>query len=82
VHQQLEDSVYQIAEAKFVAEAMIGVEPNNYGGMVCAFITSAEYQRRFSPVLTHSNSECQAVNVSVSAPQIKATVLAADDDGE
>lgn len=26
--------------------------------MVCAFITSAEYQQRFSPVVTHSNSEC------------------------
>jgi hypothetical protein len=26
--------------------------------MVCSFITSAEYQRRFSPVVTHSNDEC------------------------
>ncbi len=26
--------------------------------MVCAFITSAEYQQRFSPVVTRSNSEC------------------------
>jgi hypothetical protein len=26
--------------------------------MVCAFITSAEYQQRFSPAVTHSNSEC------------------------
>ena len=26
--------------------------------MVCSFITSAEYQNRFSPVVTHSNSEC------------------------
>ena len=33
-------------------------DTNNYRGMVCSFITSAEYQRRFSPVLTHSNSEC------------------------
>jgi glucose/arabinose dehydrogenase len=32
--------------------------PNNYRSMVCAFITSAEYQDRFSPVRTHSNSEC------------------------
>ena len=30
----------------------------NHRGMVCSFITSAEYQRRFSPVVTHSNSEC------------------------
>jgi subtilisin family serine protease len=26
--------------------------------MVCSFITSDEYQQRFSPVVTHSNSEC------------------------
>jgi hypothetical protein len=26
--------------------------------MVCAFITSAEYQQRFSPIVTRSNSEC------------------------
>ena len=34
-------------------------EPNNYRGMVCAFITSDEYQNRFSPLSTHSNTECQ-----------------------
>jgi len=27
--------------------------------MVCSFITSTEYQQRFSAVVTHSNSECQ-----------------------
>lgn len=27
--------------------------------MVCAFITAAEYQNRFSSVVTHNNSECQ-----------------------
>src|SRR5207253_5481406 len=32
-------------------------QPNNYRGMVCAFITSAEYQLRFSSVVTHSNAE-------------------------
>jgi hypothetical protein len=26
--------------------------------MVCAFITAAEYQQRFSAVVTHSNGEC------------------------
>jgi hypothetical protein len=31
---------------------------NNYRGMVCSFITSAEYQRRFSAVVTRSNAEC------------------------
>lgn len=32
--------------------------PNNYRGMVCAFITSVEYQVRFAPVVSHSNAEC------------------------
>jgi subtilisin-like proprotein convertase family protein len=32
---------------------------NNYRGMVCSFITSAEYQRRFSSVVTRSNAECE-----------------------
>ncbi|MGA9996400.1 MAG: DUF4214 domain-containing protein, partial [Pyrinomonadaceae bacterium] len=33
-------------------------EPNNYKGMVCSFITSREYQERFSPVSTRSNGDC------------------------
>jgi hypothetical protein len=33
-------------------------DPGNYRGMVCSFITSAEYQRRFSAVVSHSNGEC------------------------
>ncbi len=33
-------------------------EPNNFRGMVCSFITSAEYQLRFSSVVTRSNAEC------------------------
>jgi Tol biopolymer transport system component len=32
--------------------------PNNYRAMVCAFITSAEYQRRFGTIVTRSNSDC------------------------
>jgi hypothetical protein len=31
---------------------------NNYRAMVCAFITSAEYQRRFGTVITRTNSDC------------------------
>jgi DNA/RNA endonuclease G (NUC1) len=30
----------------------------DYRGMVCSFITSTEYQRRFSAVVTHTNREC------------------------
>jgi hypothetical protein len=31
---------------------------NNFNSMVCAFITSTEYQQRFSSVVTRSNSQC------------------------
>ncbi len=34
-------------------------DPNNYHGMVCAFITSTEYQERFSPVHTRTTADCQ-----------------------
>jgi Calx-beta domain/Carboxypeptidase regulatory-like domain/Domain of unknown function (DUF4214) len=30
----------------------------NYRGLVCSFVTSAEYQRRFSNVVLHNNTEC------------------------
>jgi hypothetical protein len=33
-------------------------QPNNYHGMVCAFITSTEYQLRFGSVVTRSNADC------------------------
>src|SRR5262249_55591166 len=33
-------------------------EPNNYRSMVCAFITSSEYQLRFGRDVTRSNSDC------------------------
>jgi cytochrome c peroxidase len=33
-------------------------EPNNYRGMICSFITSAEYQLRFASVVSHSNHDC------------------------
>ena len=32
--------------------------PANYRGMVCSFITSTEYQRRFSAIVSHGNAEC------------------------
>ena len=35
-----------------------GSPGNNYRGMVCAFLTSTEYQQRFGTVVTHSNAEC------------------------
>lgn len=36
-------------------------EPNNYLAMVCAFITSSEYQQRFSSIVTRGNSECAGI---------------------
>jgi hypothetical protein len=33
-------------------------EPGNYRGMVCSFITSAEYQLRFGTTVTRTNAEC------------------------
>ncbi|HEY0006879.1 MAG TPA: DUF4214 domain-containing protein [Pyrinomonadaceae bacterium] len=34
-------------------------EPGNFLGMVCSFVTSAEYQQRFAGITTHSNRECK-----------------------
>ena len=33
-------------------------EPNNYRAMVCAFITSSEYQLRFGTAVTRTNADC------------------------
>jgi hypothetical protein len=33
-------------------------EPNNYHGMVCAFVTATEYQLRFGSVVTRTNRDC------------------------
>ena len=33
-------------------------EPNNYREMVCAFITSTEYQLRFGSTVMRSNADC------------------------
>ncbi len=33
-------------------------EPNNYRGMICSFITSAEYQHRFGSAVTRTNADC------------------------
>jgi subtilisin family serine protease len=36
-------------------------EPGNYRGMVCSFITSAEYQLRFGSTVTHTNRDCSGI---------------------
>jgi subtilisin-like proprotein convertase family protein/pimeloyl-ACP methyl ester carboxylesterase len=37
---------------------VLNSQPNNFTGMVCAFITSTEYQQRFSPIALRSNAGC------------------------
>lgn len=37
---------------------VLNKQPNDYRRMVCAFITSVEYQHRFSSAVTHTNAEC------------------------
>jgi hypothetical protein len=43
----------------FWLNVLNGSGGGDYRGMVCSFLTSAEYQRRFSSVVTHSNAECR-----------------------
>jgi uncharacterized repeat protein (TIGR01451 family) len=45
---------------------VLNANPNNFRGMVCAFITSQEYQQRFSPVFTRANSDCGGISSPVS----------------
>jgi len=42
----------------FWLNVLSGREQGDYRGMVCAFVTSTEYQRRFSSVVTRNNREC------------------------
>jgi hypothetical protein len=45
----------------FWVNVLANREPGNYRGMVCAFLTSQEYQERFGAIVTHSNSECGSI---------------------
>ena len=38
--------------------SVLNQQPNNFNGMVCAFLTSAEYQQRFSSVVARANAQC------------------------
>jgi hypothetical protein len=42
----------------FWVDVLNNREPGNFRAMVCSFITSREYQRRFSSIVSHSNGEC------------------------
>ena len=37
---------------------ILNQQPNNFRGMVCAFLTSAEYQLRFGAQTPRGNAEC------------------------
>jgi uncharacterized protein (TIGR03118 family) len=37
----------------------LNVNGSNFRSMVCAFLTSAEYQHRFGPTITRNDKECQ-----------------------
>lgn len=39
-------------------EVLNNQEAGNFRGMVCAFVTSTEYQKRFSQVVSRSNADC------------------------
>jgi hypothetical protein len=43
---------------RFWLNVLDNKEPGNYRGMVCSFITSQEYQDRFSSYAAHSNRDC------------------------
>ncbi|HEY6119328.1 MAG TPA: hypothetical protein VIV66_05175, partial [Pyrinomonadaceae bacterium] len=42
----------------FWVDVLNNRDTGNYRGMVCAFITSSEYQTRFSSVVSQRNSDC------------------------
>ena len=41
-----------------ILDGSMGKASGNYDRMVCSFITSTEYQQRFSAVISHGNGEC------------------------
>jgi hypothetical protein len=41
-----------------ILNTVVPNDPSGYRSMVCAFITSDEYQNRFSSIHTHANAEC------------------------
>jgi len=58
-------------------------QPTNYASMVCAFVSSAEYQMRFSPVVSRNNGECAGVSSSVvGGYQEKGSPITDDDSVE
>jgi subtilisin family serine protease len=46
----------------FWLDVLNNKEPGNYRGMVCSFITSAEYQLRFGTTVTRTNRDCSGIH--------------------
>jgi hypothetical protein len=46
----------------FWLDVVTNKEPGNFRGMVCSFITSAEYQLRFGTTATHTNKDCANIH--------------------
>jgi uncharacterized repeat protein (TIGR01451 family) len=46
----------------FWLDVLNNKEPGNFRGMVCSFITSAEYQQRFSSIVTRTNRDCAGIH--------------------
>jgi len=44
---------------QFWLDVLNNREPDNYRSMVCAFVTSEEYEHRFSSIATHANRDCR-----------------------
>ena len=53
------DVDYQDGRYKLWLDKLARNEPLDYRHVICLFLTSAEYQRRFGTEVTHNNSECQ-----------------------
>jgi hypothetical protein len=43
---------------QFWLDVIHELAPENFRGIVCSFLSSTEYQQRFSPITTRSNAEC------------------------
>jgi len=56
LHREVDDAGYQ-----FWLAVLNQGDRDNYRGMVCAFVSSAEYQKRFGVVVTQSNANCAGV---------------------
>jgi squalene cyclase len=53
---------YDLGGYNFWLDVVNNRVTNNYRAMVCAFITSKEYQERFGTTVTRTNADCANIN--------------------